>query len=212
MALTYNSAVFNVNSISAAMQIILTPEDAGTEARWKTETPYLADLIGQWIEITSQSVLLDYGCGVGRIAKELIARHGCRVIGVDISPSMRALALMYVESDRFFTCPSTMLDALIERGMTFDGALSIWVLQHCLTPTEDIARVWRALRPDGRLFVLNNNYRAVPTTERGWVNDGINLRAELGREFALLAEGKPAREHTSPKIAQETFWAAFRRP
>ena len=134
MGLTYNPAVFDVDDLLAAMRIILTPEDSSTEVRWKTETPYLADLTGQWIEITRQSLLLDYGCGVGRMAKELIVRHACRVIGVDISPSMRALAPMYVASDRFFACPPAMLDGLIERGVRFDGALSVWVLQHCLNP------------------------------------------------------------------------------
>ena len=139
MQLTYDPAVFNVDSISAAMQIILTPEDSTTEARWKTETPYLADLIGQQFDISPHSLLLDYGCGIGRMAKEVIVRHGCRVIGVDISPSMQALATKYVASDRFFACPPAMLDGLTERGVIFDGALSIWVLQHCQYPAEDVA-------------------------------------------------------------------------
>jgi SAM-dependent methyltransferase len=210
MSPTYDPTVFNVNDIAAAMRIILTPEDSTTEERWRTETPYLADLIDRWLTITPNSVLLDYGCGIGRIAKELIARHGCRVIGVDISPAMRALAPMYVQSERFFACPPAMLDTLIEHGPIFDGALSIWVLQHCLTPADDIVRTRRALRPDARLFVLNNIHRAVPTKESDWVNDGLDVRKQLGNEFVLLAEGAPAREATSPMIAQGTFWAAFR--
>ena len=211
MSLTYNPDVFSVSDLSAAMQIILTPEGASTEERWKTETPYLADLIGQQLEITPQSVLLDYGCGIGRMAKALIERHGCRVIGVDISASMRAMAAMYVDSNRFFACPPEMLDGLVERGLTVDLAISIWVLQHCLAPGEDIARIRRGLRPDGRLFVLNNIIRAGPTREHGWVNDGIDLRAELGREFSLIADGAPALEHTSQIAATSSFWATFRR-
>lgn len=212
MSLTYNPDVFAVNDISSAMQIILTAEDSSTEVRWKTETPYLAGLIGQWLDITPHSVLLDYGCGIGRMAKELITRHGCRVIGVDISASMRVLAPAYVASERFFACTPTMLDMLIERGMTFDGTLSIWVLQHCHAPSDDIARIRRGLRPDGRLFVLNNINRAVPTREQGWVNDGIDLRAQLDREFAPLGDGTPVLEHTSQSVVQGAFWAAYRRP
>jgi SAM-dependent methyltransferase len=45
------------------------------------------------------SLVLDYGCGIGRIAKELIKQTGCHVIGVDISPSMLGLAYPYVHSD-----------------------------------------------------------------------------------------------------------------
>lgn len=210
MQLTYNPTVFNISSIAAAMAIILTPEDSTTEIRWKTETPYLADLIGQHLEITSNSLLLDYGCGIGRMTKELIERHGCYVIGVDSSPSMRAMAPIYVASDRFLACPSVMLEDLIKRGIKFDCAISIWVLQHCAAPSEDISRIRRALRSNGGFFVLNAIRRCVPTVEKGWVNDGIDLKSLLGREFTLRAEGTPAVEHTSPNTAAKNFWAAFR--
>ena len=45
--------------------------------------------------------------------------------------------------------------------------------------------------------------------EHGWVNDGINLRTELGREFSLVADGTPALEHTSHIAATSSFWATF---
>ncbi len=211
MQLTYNPGVFNVNSISTAMSIILTPQDRTTEERWRTETPYVADLIGKHLQLSQDSLVLDYGCGIGRLAKELIARHGCRVVGVDISPSMRALGPMYVESDRFCACPPAMLDGLVERGLLFDAAITIWVLQHCQKPGVDIARIKRALRPRGSLFVLNNIYRVVPT-QIGWVDDKVDVRSELGREFALRAEGQPSLEHTTPDVAKLAFWAALQVP
>jgi SAM-dependent methyltransferase len=93
MALTYNPEIFSVPNLSQAKNIILTAESSTTEERWKTETPMLAALIAAHNKIGPDTVMLDYGCGIGRMAKELIARHGCRVIGVDISPSMRALSI-----------------------------------------------------------------------------------------------------------------------
>ena len=213
MQLTYNSRVFNVKSIADAKRIILTADDSTPETRWRSETPYVADLIRDQFEtISPNSLLLDYGCGIGRMAKELIVRHGCHVIGVDISPSMLALAPMYVASDHFFTCSFAMLDYLVERGLRFDGALSIYVLQHCQYPSQDIARIRRALCPGGKLFVLNDNIRRVPTLESGWVNDGFDLGSELSREFTLVAHGRPAAEHTTPIIAFSSFWASYRRP
>ncbi len=211
MRVTYNPAIFNVSDLAAAMGIILTPQDSTTAARWQNETPYVADLIGQSLAIDNNSVLLDYGCGIGRVAKELIARHGCRVIGVDISPQMRALAAVYLDSDRFFACPPAMFGHLLDRGLIVDSALAVWVLQHCFKPADDIARIRRALRADGRLFVLNNIHRAVPTLEKGWVDDRIDVRAQLCNEFALLQEGAPALERTTPMIANTTFWATFQR-
>jgi cyclopropane fatty-acyl-phospholipid synthase-like methyltransferase len=88
MALTYDPHIFQVNDLASAMKVILTDEDSSSDKRWKTETPYAADLIGQYLTIDRDSLLLDYGCGIGRMAKELIARYGCRVIGTDISPQM----------------------------------------------------------------------------------------------------------------------------
>ena len=212
LELTYNPSVFNVADIAAAKRIILTPEGVPTEQRWQVETPYVADLIANAMTLTPDTVLIDYGCGIGRVAKELIARHGCRVIGIDISPSMRSLAVGYVQSDRFFTCPPQMLDAMIERGMTVDAAISIWVLQHCAFPSEDIGRLQRALKAGGHLFILNNDDRAVPTVERGWVSDGLDIKALLSRDFVLRAEGRPQREQTSQSIAALTYWASFQKP
>ena len=97
MLLTYNPDVFDVNDMAQAKRVILTAEEGSTtEERWQAETPYVADLIEASIEITDQTILVDYGCGVGRMAKELIIRRGCSIIGIDISRSMRSLATVYV--------------------------------------------------------------------------------------------------------------------
>ncbi|UYN94976.1 MAG: class I SAM-dependent methyltransferase [Enhydrobacter sp.] len=108
-----------------ARQIILTAEGSTTDERWTTETPYVADLIGGAVDVRRDTLPIDYGCGIDRLARELIGRHGCQVLGVDISARMRALAVDYVQSDRFFTCAPEMLDALVARGLRADAAISI---------------------------------------------------------------------------------------
>ncbi|HUI97616.1 MAG TPA: class I SAM-dependent methyltransferase [Xanthobacteraceae bacterium] len=212
MKVTYNPAVFNANDISHAMAIILTPEDSTTEERWQTETPYVCDLIAKSLKITPSSFVLDYGCGIGRIAKELIVRHGCRVIGVDISPNMRALSVMYVQSDRFAVCTPEMLTAMTERGFRFDVAISIWVLQHCLSPADDVARLRSALDPAGSLFVLNDKLRCVPTVEVGWVDDSIDVRAVLMQNFDLRQEGRLDPGRTTEDVTESSYWGAFSVP
>jgi cyclopropane fatty-acyl-phospholipid synthase-like methyltransferase len=212
MKVTYNPAVFDANDISQAMAIILTPEGSTTEERWQTETPYVCDLIAKSLEIGPSSFVLDYGCGLGRIAKELIVRHGCRVIGVDISPTMRALSVMYVQSDRFAACAPEMLTAMTERGFRFDVAISIWVLQHCLKPSDDIARLRSALAPAGSLFVLNDKLRCVPTVEVGWVNDTIDVRALLMQSFELRQEGRLDPGRTTESLTASSYWGVFGMP
>ena len=211
--LTYNPAIFNVNDLRSAMRIILTPETWTTERRWEIETPYLVDLIHQSVGITPQTVLLD-GSGIGRIAKELIARYQCRVVGVDISASMRVLAAPYVQSDRFLPCSPAMLEALGERGFRFDAAIAVWVLQHSLRPAEDITMIQRVLKPDARLFVVDATYRVAPALERPWVNDGIDIKRMLSAAFALEQEGQLLPDKIPDSLAAVTFWASFsnRRP
>ena len=217
---TYEPRIFDVATIDQAKRIILTGEGSTTEERWARETPYLAELIGRELALAPASVVLDYGCGIGRLAKELIRRYGCRVLGVDISAGMRALAVGYVDSDRFFTCAPAMLDLLSERGFAADAAISVWVLQHCERPAEDIVRIGRTLRPGGQLLVVNNRLRAVPMIRRQfgpkgavaegrWFDDGIDIKAELSRRFRLLAEGQLAADKVAASLLPITFWARF---
>jgi 2-polyprenyl-3-methyl-5-hydroxy-6-metoxy-1,4-benzoquinol methylase len=208
---TYNPQVFNVNDIAQAMAIIMTPEGATTADRWEKETPYLADLIAEQFDITADSLLLDYGCGIGRMSHELIKRHNCRIVGIDISPSMRALSVIYTRTDRFMSCSHEMLEGLIARGLTFDTVLSIWVLQHCAAPAHDMALIRAALKPGGNLFAVNGNVRSIPTVEMGWVNDGLDIRSMLSAEFQPVRAGRLARERTTDIIAEGTFWATYRR-
>lgn len=219
---TYDASVFDVASLEQAKRIILTAENSTTDERWAKETPYMADLIGRHAALDSGSVLLDYGCGIGRLSKELMTRHGCAAVGIDISPSMRAFAGLYVQSSRFFACPAESLDILVGRGFAVDAAISIWVLQHCEKPAEEIARIRRALKPGGTLVIVNAHARvvpsvdikrftAVPTVERKWSDDGLDVRALLHDAFTPLEEGPiPA---TLPGIRGPDlyYWATFRR-
>jgi SAM-dependent methyltransferase len=212
MTLTYQPNVFAVQDIPQAMKIILTAEDSTTEERWANETAYLADMIRQQVELDSSTLLLDYGCGIGRVAKELLGRCGCSVVGVDISPQMRMLGVAYVQSERFMACSPEMLHGLLASGLRFDAALSIWVLQHCLDPTEDVSLIQRAIKPGGSLFVVNGKRRAVPTVEEGWVDDGVDVKALLDERFDIQREGQLLAAKTTPLIAEHTFWACYQRP
>jgi SAM-dependent methyltransferase len=209
MPLTYHPELFDARTVEQARAIILTGEGSTTDERWKVETPFICTLIAETIALRPDSVVIDYGCGIGRVAKELIARHGCRVIGVDISVAMRAMAVDYVKSDRFVAIAPDMLDGLVANGLAADAAIAVWVLQHCLTPGEDIARIDSALKANGQLFVLNNIYRALPTREKAWVNDGIDIKATLDAHFDVVRTGKPPEEVTPRDLKNIIFWSFY---
>lgn len=182
---TYNPAVFDVTDQDHARAVILTEDaDRTADERWAVETPYLLGLI-QGLGVTPETMVLDYGCGIGRVSKAVVDANNCPTFGVDISPSMRKLAHEYVNHPRFFVGPPAALRMLTEQ---FDVALAIWVLQHCGRLEQDIDSIRASLKPGGRLFVLNETKRFVPTTEHLWVDDGKDVRQLLTDAFGEPTE------------------------
>jgi SAM-dependent methyltransferase len=206
----YRPGVFSVQDLEQAKSIILTPEGGlTTDERWETETSYLCEAIGQELGLDENALVLDYGCGIGRISKALIERYGCAVMGVDISNSMRQLAPGYAAHESFSAVSPIVLKQLVARGLRVDCCIAIWVLQHCPVVTMDIALIKSALKTDGSLFVLNNIYSAVPT-DKGWVNDGVNIRALLEQEFTALNYSRLPKNATASFVAEHSFMATLR--
>ena len=204
----YAPEVFVNNSIAEAKAIILTPEQGlSPEERWQRETQWLA---GQ-ISFCHQDLVIDYGCGVGRLAKLFIANP---VLGVDISPTMRANAETYVGRPSFgAVCPS-MLQSLIESGTRARGAIAAWVFQHCADPEYDIRLLAGALTPGSTLWVLNRHHRAVPATngqEYRWVDDGLDIFAMLS-QWAERIGGVALPEALCSPGADLTHWVRDDRP
>ncbi len=220
MAAHYFPKIFDVADMRKAKEIILTAEGPGadTDTRWALETPYLLELISGSIPLGPNTVVLDYGCGIGRMAKAMIDAFGCGVIGVDISPSMRKLAPEYVGSDRFVVVTPEQFDMLVGGGLQVHAAISVWVLQHCFAPADDIARIRRGLASDGRVFTLNMPKRAIPVVIDPatpdarflWAADRIDLASLLRAEFQVDAEGIPDPSRT-PRMAEAgAFWMHLR--
>lgn len=184
----YNPSVFSVPDIDAAKRIILTKEsETGTEERWQKETPALMNMLTKAWQLGEGVTVVDYGCGIGRISKELCGL-GCRVVGVDISPEMRKLAVQYVCSEKFTVVSPEEFVGMIGKGFRCDYACAIWVLQHCLKPHEDLGRIISAMKNGGELFVVNNKYsRAVPVVDKYWENDGIDIW-QMCNNSSLLCE------------------------
>lgn len=209
----YRPDIFNVGNTQSAKNIILTPETGQTtDERWEKETPYVVDLFEPYLssnDCTRMDLLrvLDFGCGIGRLSRELILRRAdVTVLGIDISISMRALANAYVASDRFIA-------ASAEYGIEthFNFALSVWALQHVLQPEKEVDFIHDRLKKGGRFFIINENQRVVPT-DKGWMDDGVDLYAILWEKFgAPIASGKLDPEKTSQHMADRTYWAVFQK-
>ena len=201
----YRPDVFDAADLDSAKRIILTDEPgATTEERWQRETEYLVPELGRALELDADDCVLDYGCGIGRLARGLIERYGCSVVGVDVSARMRHLAAEYVGSERFIACSPAMLEVMVAQGFRASEAYVCWVLQHCVRPGEDIARIDAALETGGRLFALNSIHRCVPS-DLGWADDGVSVERLLTGRFALIARGALPVEATTREIAESTY-------
>jgi SAM-dependent methyltransferase len=118
--------------------------DEEDEATFRVKTGVAAhDLAGR--------LVLDAGCGGGRYAR-LAARHGARVVGVDLSSAVEKAAALCAEWPRVAIVQADLLDLpLAERR--FDLVFSIGVLHHSPDPRRAFAQVAARVRPGGRLAV-----------------------------------------------------------
>lgn len=203
----YDPKRFDVHSISEAMAIILTPEDSTTQQRWATETPYLSDLIAHHFDLQTRHRVLDFGCGIGRISKNLIKKTGCSVVGVDTSVSMRSLAPAYVLDKRFLSCAPEMLPLIAKVNF----AISVWTLQHIPDLSGAIDLVKQQLLPYGKLLVVNSCGRCLPVPNGLWVDDKQDTRELLCARFNEVAFGALDPEKTTPKTSVAAFWGVYER-
>lgn len=198
----YCPEVFVRKTISEAQAIILMPEAGlSTAERWGRETDWLMERIA----FDAIGLVVDYGCGIGRLSKRLERRP---VLGVDISSTMRASAEQYVRRNDFGAVCPPMLGRLVAAGVRAQGAIAAWVLQHCLDPRSDIELLASVLVPDAPLWVVNMDDRAVPMTDGAsiqWLSDGEDINALLGEHFTLAHE-EPMPAHLCAPGATFSKW------
>ena len=188
---TFQEQAFLVSSFDEAKRITVTDlafkngRTQTTDERWEAETNAILNLIDQWFSINDSTVVMDFGCGTGRISKGLIERYGCKVYGVDASKSMLNVAMEYVDSPNFEPLVSTELYRL---DIQVDLVISIWVLQHVKDLDKELNTIYHSLKLDGDLFLLNEYGRLVPTWEYGWAEDGLKITELIKNWFDVIVE------------------------
>lgn len=182
--MSYVHEVFEVFDLDKAKNVVLT-DDPTDPRKFNRETALLIDTIKRQNIITDKSLVLDYGCGMGRVSRELIKTFGCEVLGLDPSPSMTFLAREYVGSSRFHTLSQyTTPDSV-------DVVLCSFVLQHVEFPQKEIDNIKRVLKPGGTFILLNERTRFVPSdVDRDgyvvWKNDGFDVHAEVSNILNIV--------------------------
>jgi ubiquinone/menaquinone biosynthesis C-methylase UbiE/DNA-binding transcriptional ArsR family regulator len=99
-------------------------------------------------------VVGDLGCGTG-LATEAIAPHVGRVIGVDASEEMLGAAKTRLAGLRNVDWRVGSLEALPIKDQVLDAAVLMLVLHHVPAPAAALAEAARALKPGGRLLLVD---------------------------------------------------------
>ena len=209
---TYKPEVFETASLDEAQAIILTPEgDSSTEARWRTETPWMLERVRAALQFGATRLVMDFGCGVGRISRGLLEDETLVVLGLDASASIHRMAVEHVDSSRFSALSPEALDALVDAGLRCDAVLAVWVLQHCLDPAKELDRIRASLRRGGLFFIVDMHHRAVPTDE-GWIDDGFSVRELVDARFECI-QREPFAAPGSPQNLLQSGWVGvYRKP
>jgi SAM-dependent methyltransferase len=136
------------------------------------------------IKFENTDVVVDYGCGVGRLAKEIPNQ----VLGVDISEHMRRLATDYVRKPDFSTVSPAMFRTMVADGFRCGGVIAIWSLQHVLDLKETVELLMTCLHPGGLIWVMDLGERHVPGIGGDSPDDGVSLFELLGASCDLESE------------------------
>lgn len=160
-----------------------------TQQRWEAETPAFAKAILRYAQ--NGATLLDYGCGVGRIAKTILDLDASgvvsKLVGVDASEQMLKQAERHVANKRFAACRPEELGENV-----FDVAYLVYVLQHvpAISIRNVLARIHYHLKDDGVLVYCSSDYRmAIRYDKPQFFDDrvlGVDLRAEISQLFEVM--------------------------
>jgi SAM-dependent methyltransferase len=99
-------------------------------------------------------VVGDLGCGTGQIA-EALAPFVARVVAVDDSPAMLAAARRRLAGQESVEVRGGPLEALPVGDGELDAAVLFLVLHYLEEPARALAEVARALKPGGRVLVVD---------------------------------------------------------
>jgi SAM-dependent methyltransferase len=143
-----------------------------------------------WNIISQKRVVLDIGCGIGRIAAELAPRVKA-VHGVDVSGRMIEAALRRCASlSNVRLTKGTGRDLREFSDGSFDAAIAVDTFPYIHQSGVDLVRSFfsesaRVLNPEGDLVILNYSYRENDATD---TEEVLRLADECG--FDVIVKGE----------------------
>jgi len=151
----------------------------GQDPRWRR---FLVSRVGA----RADDRVLDVATGTGMVARELVARYGCRVVGVDQSAGMLAEARR--RSNGHIVLVEASAESLPFRDEEFDAATFTYLLRYVGDPAATLAELARVVKRGGVVAALEFG---VP---RGAWRPLWELYVRVGLPVAGAAVGRGWRE------------------
>ena len=161
MIVKYNFNFFNPTCMDDAKKIILTDNDVPDQ--WETETKWTMKFFHEINLFNQDSTVLDWGCGIGRLAKPIIEEFNCKVVGVDFQPNMLKYAMEYVNHPNFTAIDNKEFSQLPDDYFT--EGIAIWALQHSVDTKAIIKNIRRKLKFNGKFCVFDADKKSWPVTD-----------------------------------------------
>ncbi len=120
---------------------------------------FLHDIVRAW-GIGTGSLVVDGGCGTGRLARELVRRHGAKVIAVDPLEDSLALAAQRGVEEGVEARVSFRLGTLQALPVPSTSVDLVWcrdVFNHVVDMQEAFTEVARVLKPQGALLLYSGH-------------------------------------------------------
>lgn len=204
--MSQNIPRFKANTLKGGMESVVGNCNGHTcEERMEVETPLFARAILSCLPKDAHTIL-DYGCGIGRLAKEILKQNSkITILGLDASEDELRLAEQYVSDNRFIRY---LPEELIQK---VDMVYCIYVLQHvpAIELRHAIERMYHHLKPGGKLVYCSSDYRMAINQDGGFTDDrhlGVDIRKELSRLFQEESDLFPNMAK-QPKIIQDLITA-----
>jgi demethylmenaquinone methyltransferase/2-methoxy-6-polyprenyl-1,4-benzoquinol methylase len=154
----------------------------GQDGRWRRF------LVSQ-VDVGPRGTVLDVATGTGAVARELLARKGCAVVGVDQSPEMLA------EARRRLPAGVRLVEASAESlpfpDASFDALTFTYLLRYVSDPAATLRELARVVRPGGTVAGLEFGLPRWPWRPfwELYVRVGLPLAGRaIGRGWAPVAD------------------------
>jgi demethylmenaquinone methyltransferase / 2-methoxy-6-polyprenyl-1,4-benzoquinol methylase len=145
----------------------------GQDPRWRS-------FLVSRIDARPGDTVLDVACGTGAVTLELLRRYRCRVVAVDQSPEMLAVARRRLGGR--VELRAARAEALPFEGASFDGLTFTYLLRYVDDPARTMSELSRVVRPGGHIAMLEFFTPSSTPARIGWeayVRAGLPLAGRI---------------------------------